>query len=105
MDEPNTQGKVQLTEAMKNERIESTTINTQRFYIVGANDFDAQEILLLDSLTSYNLTDARWALDYSAFIAKFAVGDEPSPLMDAYPVYTNMSIQPILAQYPWSLPF
>ena len=87
------------------EDIKETLISGQTFYIVQDGDFTTQEILLLDSITTVPLSDARWALDGSAFIVMFVTGDNPSPLMDLYPVYTNVSIQPILSQYPWSLPF
>lgn len=77
----------------------------ETFYIVGANDFNPLQLAELDRITTVPLQDARWALDGSAFIVMFVTGDNPSPMMDLYPSYTNVSIQPILANYPWSISF
>ena len=93
------------TEKEKENDVLERLITGQTFYIVQDGDFNTQQILLLDSITTVPLSDARWALDGSAFIVMFVTGDNPSPLMDAYPVYTNLSIQPIISQYPWVLPF
>lgn len=78
---------------------------TQTFYIVGANDFNPIELAQLDAITFHPLANARWAMDGSAFIVMFVTGDNPSPMMDNYPVYTNISIQPIVTQWPWTIAF
>ena len=77
----------------------------QTFYIVGATDFNPMELSQLDAITTVPLQNSRWALDGSAFIVMFVTGDNPSPMMDLYPSYTNISIQPVLNQWPWSIAF
>ena len=83
----------------------SRSVNTQKFFIVGANDFTTSELITLDSLMTNTLADARWALNVSAFVATFSDTDSPYPFMNGYTEYNNVNIQPILSQYPWSMPF
>lgn len=91
---------------MKDMDMQARTLNTsQTFYIVGVNDFNPVQLAELDRITFHPLAHARWALDGSAFVVMFITGDNPSPMMDNYPVYTNISIQPIMNQYPWSISF